>query len=89
MIGDGTNIGAASVTCNYDGSRKNPTRIGDHCFIGSDTMLVAPVEVGSGAIVGAGSVITENVPDGALAVARARQVVIQGLVQKKKSEKDQ
>ena len=89
VIGDGTNIGAASVTCNYDGSRKNPTRIGDHCFIGSDTMLVAPVEVGSGAIVGAGSVITENVPDGALAVARARQVVIQGWVQKKKSEKDQ
>jgi bifunctional UDP-N-acetylglucosamine pyrophosphorylase/glucosamine-1-phosphate N-acetyltransferase len=88
VIGDGTNIGAASVTCNYDGIHKSRTRIGDHCFIGSDTMLVAPVDVGSGATVGAGSVITKDVPDGALAIARGRQVVIEGWTRKKNSEKD-
>lgn len=61
-IGENTNIGAGTVTCNYDGKNKNETRIGDNVRIGSDTMLVAPVEVGDGAITGAGSVVTEDVP---------------------------
>ena len=69
-----TNIGAGTITCNYDGVHKNPTTIGSRVFIGSDTALVAPVRVGDGAYVGAGSVITENVPAGALALARGRQV---------------
>lgn len=88
VIGAETNIGAASVTCNYDGINKNHTHIGSHCFIGSDTMLVAPVRVGDNSVVGAGSVITHDVPEGALAVARGRQVVIEGWAQKKKSEKN-
>ncbi len=87
VIGPGTNIGAASVTCNYDGVNKNRTQIGAHCFIGSDTMFVAPVKIGDGALVGAGSVITKDVPGGALALARARQTVIEGWAQKKNSER--
>ena len=86
MIGAETNIGAASVTCNYDGVNKNKTRIGARCFIGSDTMFVAPVNIGDGAVVGAGSVITRDVPAGALAVARNRQVVREGWAQRKKVE---
>jgi bifunctional UDP-N-acetylglucosamine pyrophosphorylase/glucosamine-1-phosphate N-acetyltransferase len=73
-IGSGTNIGAGTITCNYDGVRKNPTTIGKRVFIGSNTALVAPVRVGDGAYVAAGSVITENVPADALGVARGRQV---------------
>jgi bifunctional UDP-N-acetylglucosamine pyrophosphorylase/glucosamine-1-phosphate N-acetyltransferase len=73
-IGEGSNIGAGTITCNYDGVHKNPTTIGKRVFIGSDTALVAPVRVGDGAYVGAGSVITENVPADALALARGRQV---------------
>jgi len=73
-IGSGTNIGAGTITCNYDGVRKNPTTIGKRVFIGSDTALVAPVRVGDGAYVGAGSVITKNVPDDALGLARGQQV---------------
>ena len=73
-IGSGTNIGAGTITCNYDGVRKNPTTIGKRVFIGSDTALVAPVRVGDGAYIGAGSVITENVPADALGLARGRQV---------------
>jgi len=72
-VGEGANIGAGVVTCNYDGVAKHPTEIGDGAFVGSDTMLVAPVKVGRGATTGAGSVITQDVPDGALAVGRARQ----------------
>ncbi|ANE22167.1 bifunctional N-acetylglucosamine-1-phosphate uridyltransferase/glucosamine-1-phosphate acetyltransferase [Denitrobacterium detoxificans] len=71
----GVNIGAGSITCNYDGERKWPTVIGENAFVGSDTMMVAPVTIGSHALVGAGSVITEDVPDCALALGRARQVV--------------
>lgn len=74
-IGAGVNIGAGTITCNYDGVNKSATAIGDNTFIGSDTMLVAPVSVGSDVVVGAGSVITEDVPDGALALGRARQTV--------------
>ena len=81
-IGEGVNIGAGSITCNYDGSKKWPTTIGDGAFIGSDTMMVAPVNVGSHVVVGAGSVITEDVPDGALGIGRARQQNIEGWVEK-------
>ena len=77
-VGDGANIGAGVVTCNYDGVRKNSTEIGRGAFIGSDTMLVAPVRVGEGAMTAAGSVVTKNVPDGALAVGRVRQKNLAG-----------
>lgn len=73
-IGSDSNIGAGTITCNYDGVAKNRTTIGNRVFIGSDTALVAPVRVGTGAYVGAGSVVTDNVPADALAVARGRQV---------------
>jgi len=73
-IGENVNIGASSVTCNYDGYRKNRTEIGDNVFIGSDTMLVPPVKIGKGSMVAAGSVITEDVPDDAMALSRGRQV---------------
>jgi bifunctional UDP-N-acetylglucosamine pyrophosphorylase/glucosamine-1-phosphate N-acetyltransferase len=72
-IGRGANIGAGTITCNYDGVAKHPTTIGDRVFIGSDTALVAPVRVGDGAYVAAGSTITDNVPADALAIARGRQ----------------
>jgi bifunctional UDP-N-acetylglucosamine pyrophosphorylase/glucosamine-1-phosphate N-acetyltransferase len=77
-VGAGANVGAGVVTCNYDGVRKHRTVIGSGAFIGSDTMLVAPVRVGDGASTAAGSVITKNVPDGALAVARVRQKNLEG-----------
>ncbi|MBD5538483.1 MAG: bifunctional UDP-N-acetylglucosamine diphosphorylase/glucosamine-1-phosphate N-acetyltransferase GlmU [Desulfovibrio sp.] len=72
-IGAGANIGAGTITCNYDGARKHRTVIGARAFIGSNTALVAPVEVGEGALVGAGSVITRDVPAGEMAIARGRQ----------------
>ncbi len=74
-VGPGTNIGAGTITCNYDGVKKHRTVIGKWAFIGSNTALVAPVTVGEGAVVGAGSVITEDVPPYALALGRARQVI--------------
>jgi len=73
-IGAGANIGAGTITCNYDGVAKYETKIGKGVFIGSDTALVAPVRIGDGAYIAAGSVITENVPADALALARGRQV---------------
>ncbi|KPQ17819.1 MAG: bifunctional glucosamine-1-phosphate N-acetyltransferase / UDP-N-acetylglucosamine diphosphorylase G [Rhodobacteraceae bacterium HLUCCO18] len=78
-IGAGSNVGAGTVTCNYDGVMKHRTVIGRDVFIGSDTMLVAPVTVGDGAMTASGSVITQDVPDGALALARARQINKPGL----------
>ena len=78
-IGEHTNIGAGTVTCNYDGVMKHRTRIGKRAFIGSDTMLVAPVTIGDGAMTGSGSVITENVPAEAVAIGRARQITKPGL----------
>jgi bifunctional UDP-N-acetylglucosamine pyrophosphorylase/glucosamine-1-phosphate N-acetyltransferase len=72
-IGAGANIGAGTITCNYDGEKKHPTIIEDGAFIGSDSQLVAPVTVGAGAYVAAGSSITDDVPPGALGVARSRQ----------------
>ena len=73
-IGEGSNIGAGTITCNFDGLAKHETKIGSRVFIGSDTALVAPVRVGDGAYVAAGSIITENVPADALGIARGRQV---------------
>jgi bifunctional UDP-N-acetylglucosamine pyrophosphorylase/glucosamine-1-phosphate N-acetyltransferase len=74
-VGANANIGAGTITCNYDGSAKHRTTIGKDAFIGSNSALVAPVEIGDGAYVGSGSVITARVPPHALALARARQVV--------------
>lgn len=82
LVGAGANIGAGTVTCNYDGVMKHRTEIGDAAFIGSDTMLVAPVRVGARAMTASGSVITENVPDDALALGRARQTNKPGLAAK-------
>jgi bifunctional UDP-N-acetylglucosamine pyrophosphorylase/glucosamine-1-phosphate N-acetyltransferase len=82
-IGSGVNVGAGTITCNYDGVSKHPTVIEDGAFIGSDTQLIAPVTVGSGAYVGAGSSITENVPAGALGIARARQSNVDGWAARK------
>ncbi|MFT6786615.1 MAG: bifunctional UDP-N-acetylglucosamine pyrophosphorylase/glucosamine-1-phosphate N-acetyltransferase, partial [Dinoroseobacter sp.] len=77
-VGARTNIGAGTVTCNYDGVFKHHTEIGADVFIGSDTMLVAPVTIGDGAMTGSGSVITSDVPEGALAIGRARQDIKPG-----------
>ena len=74
-VGEGTNIGAGTITCNYDGTNKHKTTIGDNSFIGTNSSLVAPVEIGTNAYVGAGSVITKDVPDNALAVGRGKQVI--------------
>jgi bifunctional UDP-N-acetylglucosamine pyrophosphorylase / glucosamine-1-phosphate N-acetyltransferase len=78
-IGEHVNIGAGVVTCNYDGVMKHRTTIGKRAFIGSDTMLIAPVTIGDDAMTGSGSVITEDVPPGALALGRARQITKPGL----------
>lgn len=86
-IGDNTNIGAGTITCNYDGEKKNPTKIGRDCFIGSDTMLVAPVTLGDDVSTGAGSVITSDIPDGALGVGRAKQTNIEGWSRRRRVKK--
>ncbi len=78
QVGAGVNIGAGTITCNYDGVNKSTTVIGDRAFIGSNSALVAPVEIGAGATIGAGSVITRNAPADRLSVARARQVALDG-----------
>ncbi len=77
-VGSGVNIGAGTITCNYDGVNKSRTVIHDHAFIGSGSMLVAPVAIGSGATIGAGSTITRDAPDGKLTLSRARQTTIDG-----------
>ena len=77
-MGARVNIGAGTITCNYDGVNKFRTTIGDDAFIGSDTQLVAPVCVGNGATLGAGTTLTKNAPEGELTLSRARQVTIQG-----------
>jgi bifunctional UDP-N-acetylglucosamine pyrophosphorylase/glucosamine-1-phosphate N-acetyltransferase len=84
-IGAGVNIGAGTITCNYDGVHKHTTIIEDGVFIGSDSTLVAPVRVGKGAYVGAASCITENVPEDALAIGRAQQVVKEGWAGRKRA----
>lgn len=85
IIGSQVNIGAGSITCNYDGIQKYTTTIHDNALIGSNNALVAPVIIGAGSMTGAGSVITENVPDDALAIARARQVTKENYVQRLKT----
>ena len=85
-VGADVNIGAGTITCNYDGVRKHKTVLEDGVFIGSDTQLVAPVRVGRGAYVGAGSTITKDVPPESLALSRTPQRIIEGWVTKKKSE---
>ncbi|MGC8636761.1 MAG: bifunctional UDP-N-acetylglucosamine diphosphorylase/glucosamine-1-phosphate N-acetyltransferase GlmU [Athalassotoga sp.] len=88
-IGENTNIGAGTITCNYDGVKKNQTFIGKNAFIGSNTALVAPVKIGDNAFVGAGSTITEDVPPNALALGRSRQVNKEDWVLKKRRESDE
>ena len=83
-IGEETNIGAGTITCNYDGKHKNSTKVGKKSFIGTNSSLVAPVEIGDNAYVGAGSVITKNVEDDALAIARGKQVNKPGWSKNKK-----
>lgn len=85
-IGADTNIGAGTITCNYDGVSKHKTMIGDGVFIGSDTQLIAPVRIGKGAYVGAGSTITKDVPADALALSRTPQRVIEGWAARKRQE---
>jgi bifunctional UDP-N-acetylglucosamine pyrophosphorylase/glucosamine-1-phosphate N-acetyltransferase len=85
-VGAGANIGAGVVTCNYDGTRKHPTVIGKGAFVGSDTMLVAPVRVGDDASTAAGSVVTQDVPDGALAVGRSKQRNVPGWAARRKKK---
>jgi len=86
-IGDKTNIGAGTITCNYDGVQKHRTKIGKEAFVGSNSTLVAPIEIGDESYIGAGSVITDAVPKDALALGRARQVVKQGWAAKRKKKK--
>ena len=78
VIGDKVNVGAGTITCNYDGANKHKTVIGDGAFIGSNSSLVAPVRIGAGATIGAGSTITKSAPENALTVARGKQVTIDG-----------
>jgi bifunctional UDP-N-acetylglucosamine pyrophosphorylase/glucosamine-1-phosphate N-acetyltransferase len=83
-IGAGVNVGAGTVFVNYDGARKHRTSVGDGAFIGSDTMLVAPVTVGDGAQTAAGSTITKDVPPDALAIERSEQRTIQGWAERRR-----
>ena len=86
-VGSGVNVGAGTITCNYDGANKHRTVIGDNAFIGSGTMLVAPVEIGAGATIGAGSTITKDAPAGELTLERSKQVTISGWQRPKKKPK--
>ena len=86
-VGEGVNVGAGTITCNYDGFGKYPTVIGDRAFIGSDATLVAPVKVGKGAYIGAASCITEDIPDDALAIGRGRQVNKEGWAKRKREQR--
>jgi bifunctional UDP-N-acetylglucosamine pyrophosphorylase/glucosamine-1-phosphate N-acetyltransferase len=86
-IGAKVNIGAGTITCNYDGVSKNQTTIEDGAFIGSDSQLIAPVTVGKGAYVGSGTTVRENVPSGALAVSAGKQRNLEDWVAKKKKKR--
>ena len=87
-IGSGVNIGAGTITCNYDGANKHRTVIGDDVFVGSDSQLVAPVTIGHGATIGAGSTVTKDAPPEALTVSRARQTTIKGWKRPRKDKGD-
>jgi bifunctional UDP-N-acetylglucosamine pyrophosphorylase/glucosamine-1-phosphate N-acetyltransferase len=84
VVGRNANVGAGSITCNYDGISKHATVLGDGVFVGSDTMLIAPVTVGKGALIGAGSTVTRNVPPYALAMSRSELKIAEGWVARKK-----
>ena len=86
VLGSGVNVGAGTITCNYDGVRKHETRMGDGVFIGSDTQLVAPVRLGKGAYVAAGTTVTKDVPPGSLAISRASQRNIEGWVERRRNK---
>jgi bifunctional UDP-N-acetylglucosamine pyrophosphorylase/glucosamine-1-phosphate N-acetyltransferase len=86
QVGAGVNIGAGTITCNYDGANKHRTVIGDHAFVGSNTALVAPVTVGEGATIGAGSVIGKDAPAGKLSLSRSKQVTIDNWQRPKKQQ---
>ena len=86
-VGDGANIGAGTVTCNFDGVRKHPTRIGARAFVGTNSSLVAPLTIGDDAYVGAGSVISRDVPAGALAIERAPQEIKEGWTERRRSRR--
>ena len=88
-IGDRTNIGAGTITANYDGHEKHRTEIADGARTSSNSVLVAPVRVGTGATVAAGSVITDDVPDGALAIASPRQTVKEGYAERRKKREQE
>lgn len=87
VIGDDVNIGAGTITCNYDGFKKHRTNIEEGAFIGSDSQLVAPVTIGKGAYVGSGTTVTKDVPPGALIVTRAKEKVVEGWAARKKAKK--
>jgi bifunctional UDP-N-acetylglucosamine pyrophosphorylase/glucosamine-1-phosphate N-acetyltransferase len=86
-VGDRVNIGAGTITCNYDGANKHPTRIEDDVFIGSDTQLIAPVTIGRGATIGAGSTISQDAPADALTLSRVRQTTLPGWKRPRKEDK--
>jgi bifunctional UDP-N-acetylglucosamine pyrophosphorylase/glucosamine-1-phosphate N-acetyltransferase len=85
-IGKDVNIGAGTITCNFDGKTKHPTRIGDGAFVGSNSTLVAPLEIGAGSYVAAGSVVTKRVPKDALAIGRSRQENKLGWVRRRREK---
>jgi len=88
-IGEGVNVGAGSITCNYDGAEKHSTIIEDGAFIGSDTMFIAPVRIGKGAVTGAGSAIAKDVPPQALGIERNQQKnILEWKKRKGKKKKD-
>jgi bifunctional UDP-N-acetylglucosamine pyrophosphorylase/glucosamine-1-phosphate N-acetyltransferase len=87
-VGSTVNIGAGTVTCNYDGANKWRTEIGDGVFIGSGSMLVAPLKIGAGATIGAGSTITREPPPGKLTLERSKQLTLPGWKRPEKQKKD-
>jgi bifunctional UDP-N-acetylglucosamine pyrophosphorylase/glucosamine-1-phosphate N-acetyltransferase len=87
-VGRQVNVGAGTITCNYDGVHKHRTILGDRVFVGSDVQLVAPVIVGAGATLAAGATITEDVPPGALAISRTPQVNVEGYAERKRREQE-
>ena len=86
-VGEGTNIGAGAITCNYDGFAKHETTVQDGAFVGTNVSLVAPITIGAGAYIGSGSVVTKDVPADALAVERSPQTVKEGWAARKRAQR--